>query len=482
MRYLHVSQIVLWSVLSVLFGVGQAPIWVLWLITCSALAYYRWRKQPITVTTIMAALLLWSSAWYIGLLRYESYVPTTEHVPYGNAVEFVAEVAKPPVRQHTSQKLYVRTDKIPGYVYIKTGLYPYYSYGESLIVHCTLLEPEPFDTFAFDKYLARHKVFTICQQAKITSTGIHGGNPVYGKLYAVRGWFTTQIQQLWPEPVASLLLGVILGIQDSIPDDIVEQFRATGTIHILVVSGMHVVIISQLLINVLRRWFSPITMCIVVGIVLFGFCVITGLQASVVRAAIMGMLPILVIAFQRRQIRHYSLVAVAGIMVMHNPYILLHDAGFQLSFLATLGLMYFQPMCERMCWWVPPHFTLRETLSTTLAASLATTPLLLSTFGMISFVSILANVIVVPVSNIMLFGGFGIIMLAQVIPDLAQYTSYILWWLVAQMLNIVDWLSTLPFAMVTDIATPTWFVYASFGLILSYILWNIHVSTSSVLD
>lgn len=482
---LHISQLVFWAGLAFLSGVAQVSIVWIWIGCVLILAWYRWQARSrlqwlhIGWLQCLIVMVLWLGCWTAGAIRYTTYLPNTSHVPYEQEVDVTGYVSRPPVMTHEAQKIYLATDDLPGKVYIKSGLHPEYTYGQELKVHCVLHKPEPFDTFAFDKYLARFGVLSLCQQAQVYVTGEDRGNVVYHKLYALRRWFQVEIRQLWPEPVSSLILGVVLGIQDDIPDDIVDQFRATGTIHILVVSGMHVMIIAQLLSKVLERWLRPRMQFIVIAGALFGFCVIIGLAASVVRASLMGLLPILARAVQRRPVMHYSLAVTAVGMVAWNPYILMHDMGFQLSFLATLGLIYIQPLCARMCWWVPERFTLRETLSTTMAATLFTTPLTVSTFGMFSTVSLLANIIVVPISNLMLFVGFACVMLAQVSVSLAGLIGYLLWVAVSGMLWVIQWMSSQPYALLENFVVPGWLPLVAYLIIVMYCVWNTQRATLS---
>lgn len=479
MYRLHQSQVLFWSIICFLAGVAQLPLFGAWLVAGFVIAAYRKIfNQTVSLPSIILFMLCCGVCWWAGQYRYQTYIPDTMNIPYETAVSFSGMISKPPVIGRTTQKIYIATAEYPGKVYVKTGRYPAYSYGDMVNVSCTLRQPEPFDTFAFDKYLARYGVYSICQQASLYKTSERQGYWIMHKLYDLRNWFRVEIKQLWPEPVASLLLGVILGIQDDIPDDIVAQFRATGTIHILVVSGMHVMIIAQLLSRLGLQWFSRKQLFWLVVVVLAGFCVITGLAASVVRASIMGVLPLVAQAYGRRPVMHYSLMAVAGAMVIWNPLILVHDVGFQLSFLATIGLVYFQPICDRACWWLPQRFGLRETLSTTLAATLTTSPLVLSVFGMISLVSPMANMIVVPVSTFMLFAGTGVILLNQVIPSLAKWWAYLVWQIVTWMLQFIQWLGSLSLALIDNIAVPPWLPVAAFSLIIIYIIWRVKLQSS----
>lgn len=421
-------------------------------------------------------MLLWVSLSVLGTMRYQTYLPETAQIPYDQTITFTGSVSKPPILQNTSQKLYITSTSFPGKVYIKTGQYPVYVYGDTLSVTCTLRQPQPIEDFAFDKYLARYGVLAICERAKLESLHNNIGNPIIAAIYKLRYQIVYQVQQLWPEPVASLILGVLTGIQDTIPQNIVQEFQTTGTIHVLVVSGMHVMIVIQLILRIGQRWLPKRVLFIGVIILLFGLCVLTGLAASVIRASIMGILPLIAQLAYRRPVMHYSLAFVCAIIGCINPYIVVYDVGFQLSLLATIGLIYFEPLCNTMFWWVPQRLSLRETLSTTFAASIPTLPLLLSVFGSFAVISPVANLIVIPVTNLMLFAGVGISIVQLFLPNLAIHLAYILYTIVQWMLVYIHYLSSVSWANITHIHTPTFVLIIMYSLIIGYIVWRVHIS------
>ncbi|EKD76555.1 MAG: hypothetical protein ACD_43C00062G0001, partial [uncultured bacterium] len=164
---------------------------------------------------------------------------------------------------------------------------------------------------------------------------------------------------------------------------------------------------------------------------------------------------------------------VAALMAAYNPYILLNDLGFQLSFLATIGLIYFQPLVAQFTLWLPEWFSLRETISTSLAAAIPTAPLIAWQFGTFSPVSFFANIIVLPVSNLLLFAGAGITALALVLPNVARLFAYLLWQLTWLMLHIQTWLSSLPHAYVENIVFSDQALLIAYGIISLFIIWRI---------
>jgi competence protein ComEC len=478
---LHRAQLLFWSSIFFLAGIAEWSF-ILIIFGSIILLIWYWLIEHIKFSSTMLLMGFVLFSWWGGQYRFQHYLPNTKQIPYDTNIEFSGLVIKPPNTDGANQKLYISSNKFPGYVYIKTFPYPEYHYGDFLTVRCKLMQPKPFTTFAFDKYLARYGVLSICQQAKINLNQTNQGNWLMRTLYNIRTVLRQRVRLLWPEPAAGLILGIVLGVQDDLFADISANFRTTGTVHILVVSGMHVVIIAQVLTKVFSKVLSRKKVFIVIVLVLSAFSVITGLAASVIRASFMGVLPLLATIVGRKRTLHYSLALVAAIIVLYNPYILKYDVGFQLSFLATLGIIYLQPLTQRWCKWLPSLFEIKETLTTTLAAMLTTTPLIISVFGTFSLVAPVANLIVVPVSNIILFAGVGILGVSIISINLTEYLAYILWLIIKVTLYIVAWLANLPLALIQNIVVPNWVIIFSFCLIIIYIIWNIKKSSNTALS
>ncbi len=169
---------------------------------------------------------------------------------------------------------------------------------------------------------------------------------LYGKLFKVKELFENSIKHSLPEPYSAYTNGILLGSRQDIPQSIKDAFSRTSTSHILAISGYNITIIAEALLAVLvlimRRkrafWISVIIILL--------FTILTGASASVVRAAIMGLLLLLANGYGRLYDARNGIALAAGLMVFLNPFVLVFDIGFQLSFLAVLGLIYFYPILE----------------------------------------------------------------------------------------------------------------------------------------
>lgn len=204
------------------------------------------------------------------------------------------------------------------------------------------------------------------------------------------------VRRHYNEPQASLLNGILIGNTDGMPERLDAAFQATGTTHIVALSGFNVTIIMAIVVAWLvkvvgRRW-----AWIPALLLLIAFVVMSGASASVVRAAIMAIIVQLGLFIGRPVSIGRLLAYTALAMAWANPLVVFHDLGFQLSFLATIGLVVLARPMGTIFPWMPKKLGWRENLATTLSAITMTQPLLLWRFGRLSTVAPLVNILVVP--------------------------------------------------------------------------------------
>jgi competence protein ComEC len=218
-----------------------------------------------------------------------------------------------------------------------------------------------------------------------------------------RDWLTGGIQQSLPEPQASLLLGMLLGARERLPGGFYEALLATGTLHVVVVSGFNITIIINALGKVLA--FLPLKprFLVILGVVVV-FVALVGFEAPVVRAAIMGATALLATVLGRQKDALRALVLAAIVMLLLRPS-WASSVSFQLSFLASLGLIIIYPLLNKK---LPgKNLPLREDLLTTLSAQFLVWPLIAYHFGRVSLISPLANLLVLwTVPPVTILGAF----------------------------------------------------------------------------
>src|SRR3989338_2694609 len=226
-----------------------------------------------------------------------------------------------------------------------------------------------------------------------------------GFLYQFRGKVIEVYRKSLPEPHSSLVAGITLGSKSSMPQDFWEGLRKTGTLHVVVASGMNVTFVAKFLIESLVLFINRRRAVIVVLLGVWVYALLSGFDAPIVRASVMGSIAFGAGAFGRLSFAMNALFLSALIMLVAKPEWLV-DTGFELSFLATLGLVLFESKIRSKLDIFPRIF--KESLSATLSAQIAVSPLLLFVFGYLNLLSPLINVLILwTVPAIMIIGAIG---------------------------------------------------------------------------
>ena len=341
--------------------------------------------------------------------------------------------------------------------------YPAFSYGDRIHISGELQKPKGFQTdddryFDYATFLSKDDIFyqMIYPQLEFVSGG--EGNVIKQYLFAFKNAFLLRVQALIPDPHAALLGGLVVGAKQSLGEKLQDDFRATGIVHIVVLSGYNVTIVADFITRLfLLVPFLPHALGVSLGalsIVLFAL--MTGASATIVRASIMALLVIVAKATGRTYDITRALFIAGFFMVLHNPKILLHDASFQLSFLATLGLITLAPLLERYFSFVPKRFQLREFATATIATQIFVLPLLLYKVGQLSLVALPVNLLVLITVPAAMLSGFLTGIVGFLSTTLALPFAFISYLVLSYQLLIVGWFAKLPFASVHIAYFPLW--------------------------
>ena len=338
-------------------------------------------------------------------------------------------------------------------ILVTVPIYPEFSYGDKVRVTVSLSEPQEIKnddgrTFDYGGYLRVRGIWYTSRFTTIELLSSGSGNTIKTLLFKTKRFFTNSINNVLPEPESSLLSGLLLGTKQSLGKEILNEFQRTGTSHIVVLSGYNIAIVAESIMSALS--FLPKNISFgfgAAGIILF--TMLSGGGASAVRAAIM----VLVALFAKRSNREYKATRVLGftivLMLAPNPLLLVYDPSFQLSVLATIGLVFVSPILEPYFINVTEKFGLREILSTTIATQITVLPFLIYNTGILSLISIPVNVLILGTIPLTMFLGFvtGIFGLINfylsILP--AIFTYALLWY----QLNIVHLGSSLSFGVIS---------------------------------
>ncbi len=346
---------------------------------------------------------------------------------------------------------------------VSTDIYSSVQYGDRVVVEGRFEAPEKFDGFDYPAYLAKDDIYFTANfaQARIVSSG--HGNKLKAALLKLKHSFTARIKEAFAEPYASLLSGLIVSGRDAMPKDILEEFRRAGTIHIVVLSGYNIALIAAFMRKTFRNnWLS------VAGVLLF--VIMTGAEATVVRAAIMVLAVIAAKMLRRKYSAPRALTFAGFVMLLQNPKILVFDPSFQLSFLATLALIYVVPVVEKYLKFITEEWELRSTMATTLATQLTVLPLLIYSVGDFSLVSLPANILVLLIIPYTMFLGFAAVLLSYINAFLALPLAYLAHLLLAWILFVSSTLGNLSFATVAVPSVSAWLIVLVY-LALSVFVW-----------
>lgn len=422
-------------------------VWMVALLVSLAYLAVFWRKPPLRLFHF--ALI----AFVLGALRFQLALPDeldlalSEFNEQGRASLVGIVAAEPDVRE--SQMLVrvqvskIQTDGVwldtSGLALVSAPRDTPVAYGDEVQVDGAPATPPQFEDFAYRDYLARQNVFTLVRNARLYVITAEKHRDWMTPIYTVKRNAKLAIQQLLPEPSASLLTGILLGDDQGMPEELQEAFNNTNTAHVIAISGFNIAILVAVLAFVFRRpvdifgayvatkpsatketrvgvTVSQILVTGVIILILVFYTMLVGASASVVRACIMGILALVALQLGRLSWAVTGLAIAAFLMTLINPYVL-WDIGFQLSFLATLGLVVYAPRFktwseEQLLKRTSPERTrnilefFRDGLVVTTAAFLVTAPLIVFYFHRVAPIGFLTNILILPAQPaIMILGG-----------------------------------------------------------------------------
>lgn len=449
-------------VLLISLGVG-----LVWRKNCNALFSSH-------ILTVSVFLLFFA----FGVLRMEFAVQSTVSSTYESLVESEVTlsgivVREPDVRE-TSTHLYLKTEGETLLVFADP--YGIYDYEDEIEVTGTLKRPEAFETdlgrtFNYPDYLHARGVSYIVRNAEIETIAQGEGNVILYTLLTAKHAFMNRIETLIAEPYVGLGEGLLLGVKRALGEELEGVFRETGIIHIVVLSGYNIMLVVVFVTYVLgailpRSWQLPFG---VAAIAAFAFLV--GLSATVVRASVMAGLFLIARATNHTYMVLRALILAGATMLLMNPYLLAFDVGFQLSFVATLGLILLAPHIESLLSFVPTFAGMREFLTATIATQIFVSPILLYQIGQFSIVAVFVNVLVLPMVPTAMLLTFLTGMIGFVSTTLAGVLSVFTYLSLLYIIEIARFFAALPFASYTVPQFPFWVVIVSY-MFLGYLLWR----------
>jgi competence protein ComEC len=390
---------------------------------------------------------------------------------YDQEISLRGVIVGEPEKRINQTKFQFKTKEIPGKILITTELYPEYNYGDELEISGKLREPPAFENFDYQAYLAKDKIYSVIYYPKITWLAGNQANWFYQRIFNFKDKLRNIIEQILLPPQGSILKAVFLGDKYGLSNQLKEKLNISGTRHIVAISGMHMIIMTQILLYLAlaiglwrgQAFYFVLTLLIV-------YIIMIGAPASAVRAGLMAGLLLLAQKAGRLRSADRAVVFAATIMLAFNPLLLKSDVGFQLSFMATLSIIYLKPILDdkTIKWPNPVH--LKDILTMTLAAQLGTLPILIFHFGRVSLISPLANLLIVPFLPLIMILGMILSFVGLIWLDLVKIIAWPIWLLLSYLVKVVDYLSSLSLAAV-EFKNVSWLILLGYYLVLIWFVW-----------
>ncbi len=462
------------SVLFFLLGIGigtfiPVPFFVYIPFVILTFIFLYFKKGVKKQWFILGGIFLLGIAWY----QFSFPKLTNDHIcSYNNKqVSFQARVVKEKDQRIDKEKLILGDIKIgnkdiQGKVLINVGLYSQYKYGDILKINGYLKKPQKFKEFNYKMYLARYGVYSICYYPDIKKIG-EKKYFFYKNILKFKHKIRYLIDNKLPESQSTILQALILGYKKEIPSYLREKFARAGVSHILAISGLHIAILISILSIIFTSFFGlkPKLNFWVIFIFILFFVILTGLPASAIRAALMGLLLIIAKRIDRPVNGLRLLIFVAFFMLFLNPKLLGWDIGFQFSFLAVLGIYFLTPIFKKVFKKIPnfKFLPIRSYLAVSLGAQIMVLPLIIYYFGNLSLIAPIANVLVLSIIPIVMIAGFIFVIFSLAFYSLSSLLSLPVFFLLTYILLIVELLQV-PYLS---------FIFRSFPLFLVLIMYLI---------
>ncbi len=346
-------------------------------------------------------------------------------------------------------------------------------YGDMVSVRGVLETPENFITssgneFNYKRYLANKDIYFIIKNAELNLVSKGNTSNIKRGLFKIRDAFMRNINHVLVSPESDLANGLLLGARGGFDQETRDEFVSTGTIHIIALSGYNVTIVAEQVMRGLGHVFAQTVSIVIGGLFVVLFVVMAGASATAVRAGLMA----LIMLFARMTGRMYdagrALVIVALLMVAYDARVVT-DISFQLSFIATFGVLFITPKVISWVWFLPSRFGIREIGATTISATISVLPILLYTTGIFSIVSLPTNILILPLIPLTMFFAFCAGLLGFISPIISIPFAYVAHLLLSYILGIIHFSASLPFASFTIKSFPLIITLILYGLIIWWV-------------
>lgn len=419
-------------------GIGSylnVPLWELMALegVISALFFLCKRKEYSAALLILAFAVL---GIFLINIKMEKDAMSIDEAGFDNNqyINIAAEIKKTIKSKSGGQEIIIENvslsdsgNKISVKILIYTEKYPKYSKGDRIKLAGRINKPKIFEDFDYAMYLRTKGVYYLIYNPQIRIVG-KSENIVDRFTENARNNIYELNKKIYTAPQSAIMNALIVGIEADIDEKIIDAFNRTGTRHLLAISGFNISIVALIMMQMfillgVKRdsafYFSAI------GIILF--IAIIEISSSSIRAGIMGELALIAFKIGRLSSSLNAIIFAATLMLMENPYLLRYDIGFQLSFMAVLGLIFIYPRLDSIFDGIKDIAGLKSIFLATVSAQIATLPIILKYFGNYSLMSVISNMLILPLSVAVMIGGFAVLAVAEINLQIARIISWPIW-------------------------------------------------------
>lgn len=347
--------------------------------------------------------------------------------------------------------------------------------------------PKAFNPYQFDysKYLEKqnvfHQIYTNENQIKIIQT--HKTIDFYIETLRNNLSKSFDIHHFKPKTKA-IIDALILGQRLELDKETIADYSNAGVIHILAISGLHISIIYFFIVFLLKplkrmKFGAEIQLLIVLGI-LWLFALLTGLPASVTRAVTLFSFISIGNYFNQPKAIYNALAISAFLILLVKPNAIF-DIGFQLSYAAVLSIVLFQPFYKKFYFTdnkISIYFT--DTILVSLAAQIGVLPLSLYYFNQLPLLFLLANLVIIPLSSLVLIVGIVILPLNYILPSVAVFLGKILEFSIQFMNDYIHWIAQFKSGIITNISFSGWLTFSLYLVIIAFVYWLYHIKDKNI--
>lgn len=420
------------------FFIGAIGLLFLW--------FFRHEKALLFTIGIFLFCSALGSAWYsFDSARLDAANAWMED---GQKFDGKARVIGDPLPKNTRLQVVLEPEghssRLLGYVSLYSGV----KRGDTLTLVGTIKKIKNFtEDFDYVAYLRAKSILYELSFPTLKNIEPASTFSLPGILGGVRAKFLDTFRKTLPEPHSALLGGITIGADEGL-EPLDPIFKTAGISHIIVLSGYNITIVASVVQSLLIGFGFWISIWGgILGVILF--TLMAGLGASAVRAAVMAVLALIARSMGREYDAGRALLLAVFIMVFLNPRTVFFDISFQLSVLATLGILYCPDRVSKFTAWIPEKFGLRDAATTTLAAQVFVVPFMLYTFGSLSLISLPANIAILPLVPLVMALGTVLGLVGFMSTSVASVVAFPCYMLLGYIIAAARFFAAIPFASIS---------------------------------